>query len=48
MGLKKRQPIKRVRILPLRRQVDIVGILKKSGIGTIEDLKAWLGGFPKS
>ncbi len=27
--------------------VDIVGILKKSGIGTVHDLKTWLGSFQK-
>jgi len=27
---------------------DIAGILKKSGIGTIQDLKNWLGGLAKS
>jgi hypothetical protein len=27
---------------------DIVGILKKSGIGTVNDLKVWLGSLPKN
>jgi hypothetical protein len=28
--------------------VDIVGILKKSGIATVRDLQAWVSEIPKS